>query len=133
MPKSLQIHNFKRAFLRANSYLKDPYAEMDNIDWEGILDSTYHFEENIRNLEEAYPQYRWKVPEKRKELERIRPEWKKFAVRDDFDVYTTKVEIKPHKVKAKHRAYLHGRIQVTVDRKWIGRKATVSVRIPAEK
>jgi len=133
MPKSLQIRNFKRVFLRANPYLEDPYAEMENIDWEGIVDDTLRFGENMENLEEEYPRYRWRVPRKNKAPEKARHEWKKIAVRDDFDVYTTKVEIKPHKVKAKHRTYLHGRIQVTVNRKWIGRKATVSVCIPAEK
>jgi len=133
MPIPLQIYNFKRLFLRANDDLDDPYAEMDNIDWKASLDKTLHFRENLHNFEEEYPQYRWTVPKKKKALEKIKHEWKKFAVRDKFVVYTTKVKIKPHKVKAKHRTYLHGRIQVTVDQKWIGHKATVSLRIPAEK
>ena len=133
MPIPLQIYNFKRVFLKANPYLEDPYAEMYNIDWKGILDNTLHFMENVRNLEEEYPQYRWRVPKKNKAPEKTQHDWKKFGVRGNFVVYTTKAEIKPHKVKAKHRTYLHGRIQVTVDRKWIGRKAMVSVRVPSRK
>jgi len=32
--------------------------------------------------------------------------------------------------RAKNRAYLYGRIQVSLDRKWMGRKAKIIVRIP---
>jgi len=130
MPVSLQIHNLKRVFVRANPYLEDPYAEMDNIDWVEILDKTLHFDENLHNFEEEYPQYRWRVPKKKKSPEKTRHEWKKVAVRNKINVYTTKVEIKPHKVKAKNRTYLHGRIQVSVDKKWIGCRATISVGVP---
>jgi len=62
MPKNLQIYNFKQIFLKANRDFDDPSAEMDNIDWEAVIDSTLSFGENLHNLEENYPQYRWRVP-----------------------------------------------------------------------
>ena len=127
MPIPLQIFNLKRRFLSANAVLDDPHAEMDEIDWKAI-DSTLRFSENLHLFEQNYPQYNWRIQKKEKSL---RDEWQvREASGSKYLVYSTKVAIKPHKVKAKNKSYLHGRIQLTVDRKWIDRKAKIIVRIP---
>jgi len=125
MPINLQICNLKRIFLRENRHLKDPSAEMYNIDWEATVDSTLGLDENIQSFEQEYPQYLWRVPigNPRK----AKQEWRKL-MRKDCIIYTKKVEIKSQKVKAKGRVYVVGRIQVTTDKKWIGRKAKILVR-----
>ena len=63
MPIGLQIYNFKRLFLKANADREDPAAEMDNIDWEAVLDETLSFSENVHNLKTNYPEYLWEIPE----------------------------------------------------------------------
>lgn len=133
MPKALQIENFKRLFLRANDDYDDPDAEMANIDFENAVEDDLSFRENLRNFEEQYPQYRWKVP-KKNPLGEERPVWKsKFDLEGNTVAYTAIVLVKPHRVTAKNRTYLHGRIQATVDRKWIGCKAKVSIQVPVGK
>lgn len=135
MPKALQIYTYKRIFLSANADLEDPEAEMENVDWESVIDDTLTFGENRQNLEENYPQYSWESPK-----EERKHKWQS-EYSDDSVVYTTEVAIKPHEVKreydtqlqgTKSRNYRHGRIQVTVDERWIGHKAKISVRIPAK-
>jgi hypothetical protein len=126
MPINLQIRTFKRIFLKANThYEDDPSAEMDNIDWEKALDSTLGFEENLQNLEQEYPQYLWRVP--KRNPKKAKQEWRK-DLRKGHTIYTKKVEIKSQKVKTKGRVYVVGRIQVTTDKKWVGRMAKILVR-----
>ena len=57
MPKSLQIHTFKRVFLRANPYLKDPYAEMHAYVTCATREKQYQLEYGIINLTESKRRY----------------------------------------------------------------------------
>jgi len=123
MPINLQICTLKRIFLRANRHLKDPSAEMYNIGWE-TLDSTLGLDENIQSFEEEYPQYLWRVPNRE-----VKQEWEEeFDSEGNSIGFTKRVEVKPNKVKSKGKFYVVGRIQVTTDKKWIGRMAKILVR-----
>lgn len=136
MPIALQIYTFKRIFLSTN--LGNPRAALDDIDFYGILDSGVPFEDNLENLERKLPEYCWRVPKRKSSTKTT---WHQRLSKTDpnYDIYTTKVTIKQGKVKRKYRTrfymkkraiYQRGRIQVTVSKKWIGREATIIVKVP---
>ena len=75
LSKPLQIKNFKALFSRLN-----PGIGVDVIDWEKVVVEGEYSMENLENLAEEYPQYRWTEDEKelaalkQRELEEHREE-----------------------------------------------------------
>jgi len=65
MPKGLQIHMFKKLFLKWNAWRAreivsyDVSAEMDHVDWDAVLEDSATFHENLGNLKQNYPEYSW--------------------------------------------------------------------------
>lgn len=61
LPLKLQIRTLKRIFLSANKEdYPDPQSELEQFDFEGILDDGVEFAENQRTMEKYSPQYRWR-------------------------------------------------------------------------
>lgn len=65
MPIGLQEYMFKKLFKKWNAWRErehegyDVSAEMDNIDWEAVLEDGVAFHENRHSLERNYPEYTW--------------------------------------------------------------------------
>lgn len=65
MPLGLQKYMFKKLFKKWNAWHErnregyDASAEMDNIDWEMVLEEGATFHENLESLERNYPKYTW--------------------------------------------------------------------------
>lgn len=138
MPINMQIAVIKRILPQANPWLTNldfvPIEGEGTQDWAETLDDSVTLPENIYELERRFPLVRWRVPEKK----RISPDkakrWERTQMyagpkRDSY-FQVADVLVKPHKVKAKGKTYLHGRIQLTLDQEMIGRRARVSVVIP---
>lgn len=138
MPLQLQIYILKKNLLRYNpDIIDDPYLIPNpsmhrDEEWTEHLDEM-SLPENIGALEQIFPNVQWRKPyeEKYPQRERRYINWKVTSSREDpFTTYTTEVTIKPQEFKAKGKTYLHGRIQLIVDQKWIDRKAKISINIP---
>jgi hypothetical protein len=128
MPLKLQIYTLMKIFCKANEHYGDPIAEMDNIDWLAYIQDDLNFQENLETFERNYPDYLWSIPKTQKEKKQM---WhKEFDPKTNSYIYTMNTKIKPHETNSKSKTYKHGRIQVTVNKKWIGYKAKISVRIP---
>jgi hypothetical protein len=114
--------------MKANAERLDLWNEMDNVEW-GDVDAKGSYEENLDLLERYYPQYSWRIfkPETRKAT------WKQEVnERTGSVVYKRTFVVKPHTVKVGKKRYVLGRIQVSVDKSWIGRKARIFIRIPED-
>jgi len=170
MPKGLQIYMFKKLFLKCNAWRAretassrtpfDVSAEMDNVDWDAVLEDDATFNENLGNLKQNYPEYDWHDWEA-EELERAREQemiWHEMAnseperepddsipeddaepedtggwhieQTDEYDIHSIEVEIGPHRTRSKGRRYLYGRIQLSVSEDWVGLPAKISVSVP---
>ncbi|MGD0028748.1 MAG: hypothetical protein ABSC91_07395 [Candidatus Bathyarchaeia archaeon] len=87
--------------------------------------------ENIDRLEKLHPQMKWRMPGKLRSVCARSKEISRHAGPDsDTFILECNVVIKPQPVKAKGKTYLHGRIQITVEKELIGKTAKVSVTIP---
>jgi len=136
MQIEMQIVVIKRNLRRYNPWLQDvslvPGPDSDEEEWEDELDSSLTLTENLKHLEERYPTVRWRA--RRKPVRRGKPiRWKSedaYAGRN-ADSYKLRVValVKPHETKAKGKTYRCGRIQLTLNEKFIGQKAKVSVFI----
>jgi len=128
MPRNFQIYLLKKLFTKANADRGDLWDEMDNIEW-GDVDGKWSYEENLGMLEQNYPQYNWRIfkPETPKAT------WEQAVnERTGSVVYKGTFVVKPHTVKVGKKRYVLGRIQVSVDKSWIGRKARIFIRIPED-
>ena len=123
MPIKLQIHTFKRIF---KAYNKNS-DRLDEIDFD-ILDNLAELSENMQTLRDAYPEFCWSkhdidlggmVCDER----RIEPE------PTDELCFTKYVTIRPHRVRSKGKMYESGRIQISINPKFVGYKARVEVEI----
>jgi len=63
LSKNLQITNLRRVFTELN-----PMSDPALIDWDHVVDETLCYEEQLENLKEEYPEFRW-------------------TMRDDYDAY----------------------------------------------
>ena len=137
MPIGFQIWNIKRLFEAANAGLSSDYIDFD------LIDNEASYSENLEIIKEGHPQFRWKAPkEMKKSPAKEKIHWIKHST-DSYVVYMAKVPIKSHIIKRKVRSkrigetkYVwhkhYGRIQVVVDKEWIGEDATVIVRMPQQ-
>jgi hypothetical protein len=137
MPKEMQIAVIKRILRSLNPDLEDievlPPIPGEWSEWMDYVEDDMHLDENIDVLQSHYPNVIWKAKEKplapskplrmKEQHERAGPEKDSFFLKAD-------VLIQSHKSGAKGRTYLHGRIQLTLDKDLIGRKARVTVFIP---
>jgi hypothetical protein len=133
MPEGLQIYNLKRLFYKLN-----PGGNFEDIDLD-LIDPTASFPENLEIIKGENWRYRWEI-KKRKKKARVKNiiHWK-HRCPNGTHYYTSSVPIKQHamtikqknsKGRTKEYKKLYGRIQVIVDKKWIGRDAKIIVRIP---
>jgi len=134
MPKNLQI------FL-----LKKKYGDLDQIDWESIIDEGLTFPENASLVEENYiddinrAQYEsgYKTESEKKAKaawsreQRALKDWQVERT-DDSEIHLLEVEILPHRVKVKGREYTYGRIQSCCDPKFIGLRAKITITTSLE-
>ena len=142
MPKALQVHMFQKLFLKANADRNDPTAEMDNIDWQAVVDETLHYQENLCELQRNYPEHSWTLESYEEMTEEHEDEhkWHKepefetcpncghTITRNHRDVWHRVTEIKQHKSGGGKHVY--GRIQLTTPKEWIGRTAWIYVGVP---
>jgi len=63
LPKNLQIVNLRRVFIQLN-----PMSDPDLIDWEHEVDDSLSYHEQLENLKDSYPEFRW-------------------TMRDDYETY----------------------------------------------
>ena len=54
LPKNLQIVNLRRVFIQLN-----PMSDPDLVDWEHEIDETLNYHEQLENLKDSYPEFRW--------------------------------------------------------------------------
>ena len=136
MPIGLQIWTIKRIVERANQHLSDPVEMLEGLAFEDSLDNLATLPENIRNLEDnpdffdfcfRVSKRRLIAPNKPKRFQKVR---RYVGPKSDSFSLVADIIVKPHKVRAKGKTYLHGRIQLTIDKELIGHKAKVSVVIP---
>lgn len=136
MNLGLQKYKLRRILAKANPHLKSliwlPVGIFgdETDDWEDLLDPDLTFPENIDEMKQRFPRVLWKVPKKRPSPNK--PTWKKEMHdcagqdhRGHFEAYD--ILIKPHRVSSNGKTYLHGRIQLTLDKRLIGREAKVTV------
>jgi hypothetical protein len=132
MPEGLQIYNLKRLFYKLN-----PEADFDDVDLDA-LDPEATFPENIGFIKEENRRFRWDIPRGKETQVRDLRIWTPH-VSSSLMIWTTSVPIKRQNMRivrknkaGSKRIYkkTYGRIQVTVDKEWIGREAKIIVRIP---
>lgn len=139
MPINLQIETIKRILEAANphiiedsNYIPGPSSAVETY-WPDYLDDALTLPENIDNLEQHFPQVRWRVPEREPAFDKP-GKWRqedRNAGPDGNDYsLSAKILVQPHKVSAKGKSYMHGRIQITVDKELIGKEADIQVYIP---
>lgn len=134
MPLEMQIEVIKRNLRRLNPWLEDaelvPGYDNPEQEWEDDLDSSLSLPENIDELARLYPKVKWKAPEKRtrpnKPLRWKDEDWYAGPKGDSYKLREI-VVVKRQRIKAKGHIYTRGRIQVTLDEKFIGLRAKVSV------
>ncbi len=179
MPKNMQINAFKKLFVIWNKPLEKENPifcaedQIDLIDWKAYVTEGQTFNENLKDLENNYPEFYWThvakeraakqrneeavlaeqvkenteqhealyideqkqdipIPEDSSETERIEPplgEWQ-IEKNEKFEVHTITIEIQPHRVTSKGKAYDFGRIQLNVPGDFIGLRAKVIVEVP---
>jgi hypothetical protein len=162
MPKGLQIYMYKKLFLKWNADRRDNTAEMDNIDWDAVIDPTMNFHENLHNLKNNYPEYSWsdwraELDKQQQEQEaavaelvergkdQYQPDTETDSAKDvqpedtdrwhmeqteEWEIHSIEIEIQPHNTQSKGKLYNYGRVQVSVDPKWVGLVAKISVQVP---
>jgi hypothetical protein len=132
MPRKLQI------FL-----LKKKYGDLDQIDWESIVDEKLTFSENlaliednyIREIERAQTESGYQTESDKRTEEAWRQhqhalETWRVEQTENSVIHSIEVEISPHQVKVKGKVYNYGRIQACCDSKLVGLKAKITVTAP---
>jgi len=129
MPKNLQI------FL-----LKKRYGDLDQIDWQSIVDGGLTFPENVCSIEQYYMdeinRAQYESGYKTESEKQAQAEWSQelralkawhIEQEDDAEIHSVEVEIVPHKVRVRGKEYTYGRIQSCCNAKLIGLRAKVTV------
>lgn len=126
------------ARLRENLRKYDPLWEDHGYPpdgWEDNVDPDSTLPENISDLERRYPGINWRAPppeervERPKEHEARKEEnFRAGFTRDCYEMHTN-VTVKGFAPRAKGKIYEYGRIQLTVDKRYIGEEAEVQIFI----
>jgi hypothetical protein len=99
--------------------------------WEDEVDSESSLSENIGDLEKRYS-ITLRAPEESPRPDKpVRSKNEECGVGPDgeYDKMEAKVIVKPHTTRAKGKLYTCGRIQLTVDKRYIGTEAEVRIFI----
>lgn len=140
MPKQ-RVMPIEKQFEIINQMIRDANLQLDDQSlptihgkedyWGDYLDETCTLEENTHQLQAHFPVLKfdqWRRQPKRKlrrwldENRRTGPDGR------DYSAYTV-VNIKRHGVISKGKAYVRGRIQITVDGELIGKRAEVTIHV----
>jgi len=130
MNLEMQLSHIKGILDRYNPLWKDHGYPPDG--WQDEVDPALSLPENIDDLEKRYPNVHWRAPKKPPRSDKP-IQWKDedFQAGQYGNYYEMHagVTVKPHPTRAKGKLYTCGRIQLTVDKRYIGRTAEVHIII----
>lgn len=136
MPIALQIVTIQRNLEKLNPGLGDPLlvwssSHQHMVEWAEYLDPELSLPENIELLEHDLPDVQWRVKKETSPWKAVQRKHESWYAGRNSDSYLLRAIaiVQPHKVKAKNKTYTRGRIQLTLDKGFIGHKAKVSVFI----
>jgi hypothetical protein len=123
MSLGLQVRILQKFFKKFNPELDfETYVDLD------LLDNLATYRDNLEIVKKYHLKIIWELPRK-EEMPKEAVEHN-IEQKGKFTVQSYKVRIKKQAVKAKGRIYVCGRIQLTVDKELIGRRAKITVIVP---
>lgn len=101
-------------------------SEFEGIDWD-VVEGDMYFEENLTDMQDRHPEFNWTKEDVEKKMYGDK-KWEDLMQEED-NIIEKIVQVKKHKIKSGGKIYENGRIQISVDKKFIGCTAKVIVEI----